>query len=156
MRFAWSLLLEYIFDVSFQPSPATARVFRSLIAIPVLFQDAQSGISSEQKLVECAVAQNMKAQLTQPLTTLEWIHLVLSLASEEEEDLLDWTFPNKRRETGQKLEQLMGAFLDKYGNHAQVQAYDMEAPAAKRPRRGRPAKRCEGAITTDAKVFRTC
>ena len=149
VRFAWSLLLQYISDPSFQPSPATARVFRSLIAVPVLFQDAQSGISREQKLVECAVAQNIKAQLTKPLHTLEYIHLVLSLSSGEEEDLLDWTFPNKRRETGQKLVRLMEAFLHKYTNHALVQAYDMEAgPAVKRPRRGR-ASRDQRAIMDD-------
>ena len=152
VRFAWSLLLDHIKDDSFQPSPATARVFRSLIAVPVVFQEAHRGISSEQRLVECAVTQNIKAQMTQPLTLLEWIHMILSLAISQlgdVEDMLDWSFPNKRREMGQKLVRLMEAFLHKYTNHALVQAYDMEAgPAVKRPRRGR-ASRDQRAIMDD-------
>ena len=102
VRFAWSILQQHILKDAFQPSPAAERVFRSLIAVPVVFQDCQRGIGLDQKLVECVVTQNVRAQMQQPLNTLEWVHIILSLSHGSPEELLDWTLANTRRDMGKK------------------------------------------------------
>ena len=55
--------------------------------------------------------------------------MVLSLVEgHQTKVLLDWTTPNLRRGNGKKLLSKLGQFLDKYNEHAQVKAYDMQAP----------------------------
>ena len=120
MRFAWSILQDYILKDSFHPSPAAERVLLSILAVPVVFQDCQRGIGQGQKLVECAVTQNVRAHMQQPLNTLEWILMILSLNGGHQEDLLNWTSPNARRDTGNRLFTLMQEFIDKYNGHSQV------------------------------------
>ena len=74
--------------------------------------------------------------MQQPLNTLEWCYMVLSLfEGHQTKDLLDWTTPNLRRDNGHTLLSKLEQFLDTYNEHSQVKAYDMQAPPAKRPRR---------------------
>ena len=110
----------------------------------------------DQKLVECVVQQTVRAPMQQPLNTLEWCYMVLSLfEGHQTKGLLDWTTPNLRRGNGKKLLSKLEEFLDKYTEHSQVKAYDMQAPPAKRPHRrrtgqcGSPAAKDDG---TEASV----
>jgi len=137
--FAFNLLSQHIESPDFQPTPGAERVFRSLLAVPVVLPPSLVGLGHGLQLVECAIMQNIKAQMQQPLNTLEWCFLILQQSNESLDELLGWGSPNLRRDTGKALVIQLTKFLSDYHNHSEVQAYDLEAPAAKRPRRKRVA-----------------
>ena len=57
------------------------NIFMSLLEIPTHYGvDAASG-GQETMLIQQVVRQNVRAQMTLPLHTLEWTHLVLLLES---------------------------------------------------------------------------
>ena len=90
--FAWHILKEHILSEGFLPTPGVERVFRSLLKIPVAFRSRRAGLSHHALIVDCAVTQNVKAQTQQPLNTMEWCHLILSLTrGTRVEELLQWT-----------------------------------------------------------------
>ena len=76
--------------------------------------------------------------------------MVLSLfEGHHTKGLLDWTTPNLRRDNGKKLLGKLEQLQDKYNEHSQVKAYDMQAPPAKRPRRKRTGQRSSPAAKDD-------
>lgn len=135
--FAWTILLEWVNDPNFYPSPNATRVFRSLLQIPAVFEGRKHGLSNDAHLLECAVKQNVKAQMQQVLNTLEWCHLMTAQHTSPIKTLFSWDSPNLRKSHGQELLGIMSMFLNKYDEHADVKAYDMATPSSKRRRSNR-------------------
>ncbi len=139
--FAWNVMMEWINHPDFIPSPGLERVFRTLLQVPVVFEAKKRGLSQDSHLLECAVKQNIKAQMQQPLNTLEWCFLMIGQHKTPMATLLSWEAPNVRKSLGQELLQIMSKFLNAYDEHSDVKAYDIAtAPTAKRRRSNRGAR----------------
>ena len=148
---AWNVMMEWVNDKNFIPSPNLDRVFRSLLQVPAVFEARKQCLSNDAFLVDCAVKQNVKAQMQQPLNTLEWCHLILGLHGTSRKELLSLESPNLRKTRGQELQQIMLRFIHTYEQHSDVQAYDMTAPTTKRRRLGRQGVRPSGSLGDDSK-----
>ena len=127
-RLAWQFLLNLMRSRGDQlmGDPEIMRIMQSLLFIPTVFERSGES-SSEDLMVAQAVRQNMKAQMTLPLNTLEWAGMVLRTC-------------NLNVGVSAASTQAILACLDrcksKYDSHIEVHAYDME-PVAKRARKGR-------------------
>ena len=149
---AWKVMMEWIDDSKFLTSPGLERVFRTLLQIPAVFEARRQSQSIEHNLLECAVKQNIKAHMIQPLNTMDWIYLFLSQhPNKDKESLLTWASPNVRKSNGMELLAIKDRFLGAYEEHSEVKAYDMAPPAAKRPRASRSKARATGGATENAK-----
>jgi len=143
--FAFNLILEWVNDDKFAPSPNMDRVFRSLMRVPVAFEARKKGLTNDQHLVDCAVKQNVKAQMTQILHTLQWIHIFMHLHKTPTAEAISYKSPNFRKTCGDEMVEIMKNFFFAYDAHADVKAYDLVAPAPLKKRRTSRAGRCAGA-----------
>ena len=83
VRLAWQLILNYFREHPDQMGePKAVRVMQSLLDIPTVFEE--SGCNTvEDLLVAQAVRQNVKAQHTLPVNTLEWTQLILNTSGQK-------------------------------------------------------------------------
>ena len=143
--------MNWVNDPHFIPSPNAERVFRSLLQVPVVFEARKQSLSNDARLVECAINQNIGAQMIQILHTLEWCHIVIGRHQTPRDILLSCESPNLRQTNGQALVQIMSRLLNAYEEHSEVKAYDVAAPTAKRRRSNRSVARPTGGATEDSK-----
>jgi hypothetical protein len=89
--------------------------------------------------------QKMKAQMTQPVNTAEWIRCILLLQVPHSDDdtamtnLLSWDAPNQRQNIAKQLIGTLDKFLGMYHNHRDVKSFDLDEKPAKRQRKSRRA-----------------
>ena len=125
-RLAWQMILNHFRSHPDQVGDAEAsRVMQSLLLIPAVFE--RSGSSNEDLMVAQAVRQNVKAQFTLPMNTLEWAGMILRTAG------------LKLGSTGLQAQSIllcMQRCTSKYDKHIEVDAYEVQ-PVAKRARKGR-------------------
>ena len=130
VRLAWQLILHHFCEhPDHMGEPEAVRVMQSLLNIPTVFEESGSN-TLEDLLVAQAVRQNVKAQYTLPMNTLEWTQLILSTSGQK----LGLGANNR-----QNILQCMKSITSKYDAHIEVDAHDMQ-PVAKRPRKGRKSK----------------
>ena len=121
----WSVL-ESTLPVS-EWHPSVKPIFMSLLEIPTHYDVDATSVGPENMLIQQVVRQNVRAQMTLPLHTLEWTRLVLLLESPKgstPESLLDSSAPQLRANVGQRLVKRFNEFTTKYHNHAEVTAFD--------------------------------
>ena len=114
-----------------------------------MFEARHQSLDNDARLVECIVKQNIKAQMTQPLNTLEWIFVFLGMHQAPNEELLSGDAPNKRKANGEELIKMMKQCLTNYDEHADVKGYDMQCPPPKRRRSNRAGKAVGQPATTE-------
>ncbi len=128
-KLAWSLVLKRARadPTGIAPGmPCLRRVLGSLMAIPTVFENHGHG-SVEDLIIAQAATHNVKATITLPMNTVDWVGVVLRCSGLT----LGGGSVNK-----QNILACLNRCRCKYDEHVEVKAYDLE-PVAKRARKGR-------------------
>ena len=102
------------------------KLIKALLMIPTTF--AQEGaITKEDLLISQAVNQNVKANMTQPLSVIGWVSLI--------QHTCPWKLGSSAAAT-RDIQNAVDRVTSKYDSHRDVQSFEL-GPAVKRQRKGR-------------------
>ena len=95
-----------------------------------------------------AVRQNVKAKMVQPLTALQWVHMALMFDNRvNDTQVFSHENPIHRRDVGRSLCKSFDSILGVYHKKVSEEGVEVEAPRAKRVRKGRPGTQQKSNVT---------
>ena len=102
----------------------------SCIASQVQMDADGSNLTPTEMLVKQAIRQNIRGHMTQPLSMLQWTHLVLQSAfpAGRPADALEWKDPGRRKEVGRTLCRTFENLLAGYHSGIEAQGIDLDGP----------------------------
>ena len=136
-KLAWTVFSKVVRVKAWQPS--MTHIFDSLTQLPTMFEEHQDATDA---LVSQVVRQNVKAHMTKPVSSFEWARIVLTSTypGQLPADILDCSSFEAREIVGKKLLDTLDRMINRYHSHQDVQTFDVQ-PQAKRPKKGRMAKK---------------
>ena len=138
LRLAWAVIrTKVVMKGMVVACNGLCAIFESMMAIPTCFEKPGD---EGTMLVRQVVRQNIKAQLTLPVNTIEWARIIMQAAAPigatSHLDQLSATSVEARKVQSKRLLDTMMTMLDTYHKQIEDEGVDM-APAAKRARKGR-------------------
>ena len=136
---AWTIM-ENVFALS-EWHPSVEADFKALIAIPTHYDKDVANAGPQEMLIQQAVRQNVRAQMTVKLNVLEWTRLALFLDSPRlMQDLLDPSCQNHRAQVGKRLDGRFAQVLQGYNDNHEITSFDEVTTVTFKERRSKGGK----------------